>query len=171
MKTNQKTLIIAGYAGVGKSVLGNKYQNVLDLESSPYRWDYSNVDIDHEKLKGAKGRTPNKNYPQNYIDAIEKAKSEYDIICVWMHFDHAIPVYVENNIDFVLCFPSLEAIEEYKNKYVERGNTKEFADHLIEIYEEIFKKCMAMPNEKIILGKGETLEAALLKMGVKLIEK
>lgn len=153
MKTNQKTLIIAGYAGVGKSVLGNKYQNVLDLESSPYRWDYSNVDIDHEKLKGAKGRTPNKNYPQNYIDAIEKAKSEYDVICVWMHFDHAIPVYVENNIDFVLCFPSLEAIEEYKNKYVERGNTKEFADHLIEIMKKFLKSVWRCQTKKLFWAK------------------
>ena len=49
----QKTLIIAEFAGVGKTTLAKKYKNVIDIESSPYKWDYSGMDITNlENLKG-----------------------------------------------------------------------------------------------------------------------
>ena len=36
-------IIIAGFATCGKSMLGGKYKNVLDLESSVYRYkSYNN---------------------------------------------------------------------------------------------------------------------------------
>lgn len=34
-------MIISGFAGIGKNCLGNKYKNVIDLESSDYKWLYS----------------------------------------------------------------------------------------------------------------------------------
>ena len=35
-------IIIAGFATLGKSTLANKYNNIIDLESSLYQWHYDN---------------------------------------------------------------------------------------------------------------------------------
>ena len=44
--------IFSVFSGLGKTFVGNKYQNVCDLQSSPYRYDYSSVSKgEYEKIK------------------------------------------------------------------------------------------------------------------------
>ena len=57
-------IIIAGFATCGKSVLGKKYNNVKDLESSPFK-NIMRTDLSIEEQKGTK-RDINPMWPQNY---------------------------------------------------------------------------------------------------------
>ena len=42
--------VISVFAGLGKTTVGKKYSNVCDLQSSPYRFDYTDICIkDYEK--------------------------------------------------------------------------------------------------------------------------
>ena len=94
-KSGKKGLIISGFGGVGKTFLAKKYKNVIDLESSPYKYDYSTVNKkDYEKLKGTENRTLNPNYPQNYIQAIKEAAKKYDVVCVRFNGDEEVDFYV-----------------------------------------------------------------------------
>ena len=109
-------MVIAGFAGVGKTTLAKKYKNVIDLESSPYKYDHSMYDnIDYEKLKGNKDRTRNANFPQNYIDAVNQAKLNYDVVLVWL-CDEIMELYKQSGIDFIVCYPSIASFEDYKQK-------------------------------------------------------
>lgn len=165
-------MIIAGFAGIGKTTLAKKYKNVVDLESSPYKWDYSNFKkIDYEKMKGNLNRKPNPYFPDNYISAIKKAVKNYDVICVWLNFENALPYYEKNNIDYTICYPSKEAFEEYRQLYVNRGNNEDWINKVCNHYYKVFSKLEALNKPKIILNKGETLEDVLIKHGVKLIKK
>ena len=164
-------IVIAGFAGVGKTTLEKKYKNVIDIESSPYKWDYSKVDIkDLEKLKGCKGRKINSEFPQNYINAIKEACLKYDIVLVWIHPEEIIPYYDMNDIDYWLCFPSKEALIEYENRFISRGNNKEYIDKVLNDYEKRYNQFKSNPHRHIELSLGETLEIALIKMGVNLIK-
>lgn len=65
-------IIIAGFATCGKSVLGRKYRNVIELESSSYRHKIFDTDLTVEQRKGTK-REINDEWPQNYYKAIDEA--------------------------------------------------------------------------------------------------
>ena len=164
----QKKLIIAGFAGIGKTYLANKYKNVIDLESSKFVYDYSNMSqIDYEKLKGTKNRTLNKEFPQNYIDAIRSSIEKFDVILIWLKLE-MLPLYEENSIDYIICYPSEEAFKEYKIRYIQRGNNEAWINHVTEAHTKYINALRENKHPKIVLEKGETLESYLLKQGYNL---
>ncbi|MBQ8522829.1 MAG: ATP-binding protein [Clostridia bacterium] len=165
----QKGIVIAGFAGIGKTTLAKKYSNVIDIESSPYKYDYSMYDnIDYEKFKGNKDRIKNTNFPQNYIDAINQAKQKYDIVLIWL-CDEAIDIYKKFGVDFVVCYPNVDAFEGYKQRYISRGNLQTWIDNVVNYYNEFVVNKLEKSNyKKIILDKGENLEDKLLQLGFKL---
>lgn len=167
-----KGIVIAGFAGIGKTTLAKKYKNVVDVESSPYKWDYQNVDVSNlELLKGKAGRKRNVEFPNNYIRAVKKAKETYDIVLVWIHPEEILPEYDKNNIDYILAFPSKEALSEYRERFLDRGNNEEYIEKVLGNYDLRYEQFISSIHDKIELKKGETLEDALISRGYKLIGK
>lgn len=127
-------IIVVGFATVGKTTLSKKYKNVIDLESSPYRWDYSNIDyIPIEKRKGLKNRIENPDWPQNYYDAIKEAQTKYDIVLVQlipMHLDY----FDSHNMKYIIAYPSLNTWKLVEKRCLDRGNNKDFISHLKEVF-------------------------------------
>ncbi len=164
--TNGKTpLIIAGFAGIGKTYLATKYDSVLDLESSKFVYDYSNVSPkDYEKMKGNKNRTPNKDFPNNYIQAIKNNMLKYKVIFVWLK-PEMLQLYDENGIDYSICYPSKSAFQEYKKRYEQRGNSAEWINKVINVYDTFTSIFSLSPKNKIILNEDEYIEDWLLKNG------
>lgn len=166
----KKPLIIAGFAGIGKTTLANKYKNVIDLESSVYRWDNTGLeDIPVEARKGTI-RKENAKWPNNYIEEIKKQSSNYDIILVWIHPD-VLKIYDENNIDYVLCYPDKDSLKIYEKRYIERGNNKEYIERVINTYDMRLNQFREKNAQKIILKGNETLEDYLLNHNYKLVKK
>ncbi len=159
-------IIIAGFATCGKSILGEKYINVIDLESSNYKYN-SIENISVEKRKGTK-RTQNNEWPSNYYRAINEAIRKYDIVLVQLkpeHFDY----FDENNIKYSIAYPNINTWENVKKKCTNRGNNEEFIKRLKEVFIPFYEDAIKRNYEKLyIINENETLESVLIKNNVKL---
>ena len=162
--------IIAAFATCGKSFLGRKYKNVIDLESSLYKHKSINNDLTVEERKGTK-REPNPDWPQNYYNAIKNACKNFDIILVQLkpeHFDY----FDKNSIKYSIVYPNLNNWEEVEKRCISRGNNEPFIKRLKEVFDLYYKDAIKRKYEKFyILNNKETLEDCLIKNKFKLILK
>lgn len=79
--------------------------------------------------------------------------------------------YLKNNINFIICYPEEICLEEYKNRFLKRGNSKDYVKMKINEYYEKVKYFNTLPIKKIILKEKETLEDYLIKNNINLKEK
>ena len=162
MYEKTKKIIIAGFSGIGKTTVGKKYENVIDLDASQYVYDEKDLlNIDIEKRKG-EYRKPNPNWPGNYIDAIKTAMNSYDVILVWDRED-IIEEYIKNKFNFVVCYPSKNDLDNYVQRYKNRGNQEKYIKMKLSQYNNRIKLYDKLNLEKIILDNNETIEDWLLK--------
>lgn len=157
-------MIISAFPGVGKTTLNKKYKNVIDLESSKYKYifdkEVSELEIEERK---AMPREKNPDYPNNYLKAIKEAIKKYDIVLTSCGPDIRNELIMKK-MDFIVVYPGVECKEDYKLRYKNRGNHERFVNHVIEHFEEWIEN---FDNDdklkKIKMVKGETLEDVLIK--------
>ena len=161
-------IIISGFATCGKSILGKKYKNVIDLESSPFK-NIMRTDLSIEEQKGTK-RDANPLWPQNYYDAIMDAVKKYDIVLVQLkpeHFDY----FDKNSIKYSIAYPNINNWEEVEKRCIERGNNEAFIARLKNVFIPFYEDAMKRNYEKLyILNDNETLEDVLKEDNVLLIK-
>ena len=153
-----KGVIIAGFATIGKTFLSKKYPNIIDLESSCYKYDYSDYqDIDHEKLKGTVGRKENKDWPYNYYKAMKEAQNKYDVVFVQLNAKH-LEYFDKNTLEYYIVYPSLDSWQWVKQRSIKRGNNEEWLKRLKDVFEKYYIlseksncKKMFIVNEQISL--------------------
>ncbi|MDR0462089.1 MAG: ATP-binding protein [Christensenellaceae bacterium] len=158
-------MVIAGAAGIGKTYFAKKYTNVIDLETSEFAYDYTKVSqADHERLKGDNTRERNPEFPDNYIRAIKDGITKYDYVLVACHPQKILPHLEKHKIDYICIIPSEDAAQDYYQKYIDRGNSPEWAKKVANHYiSDYWIKSMPAFNRPIIhLQKGENLEDYLL---------
>lgn len=161
-------IIIAGFATCGKSVLGRKYKNIFDLESSPFK-NIMRDDLSVEEQKGTK-REINPLWPQNYYDAIKDAIEEYDIVLVQLkpeHFDY----FDRHNIKYSIAYPSLDSWNVVEKRCIDRGNNDNFIKRLKEVFIPFYEDSIKRNYQKLyILNGNETFEDVLIKDNIHLIK-
>lgn len=169
---SKKPLVIAGFAGIGKTTLSKKYKDVIDIESSPYRYDYSGVLPDeYESLKGKKDKAKNADFPTNYIKAIKKAQKTHKIVFVFLDAK-LLEEYEKAGIDYVICYPDEDALKKYYlERFTSRGNSLEFAKNTLDWWHACVNSLEGNTHQKIILHGDETIEDYLLKNGYLLENK
>lgn len=159
-------VVVAGFGAIGKSYLGEKYYNVIDMESGNFAHLNEEVKfVPIEKRKGTNIRKPNPDWPDNYYKAILEARKHYDIVLTSMHRD-LLSFFEKNGIDYYLVFPEQGLEEEYANRCYRRGNNEKFTKHMIaniKNWNEWLKDYH--PKELIFLKSGQYLEDILKEKG------
>ena len=161
-------IIIAGFTALGKTTLAQKYDNIIDLESSLYQWKHKKkMTLEEiETNKGKKERIPNDKFPENYIKAILDARKKYDIVLTSMHWK-LLEYFNKNNISFYLAYPKLDSGDVLKQRCIDRGNTEEWAQAIKDKVNLWYPRIREYNIKNIIfIDKNECLEDALIKMNL-----
>lgn len=147
--------IISAFPGIGKTTLVQTNKNCIDLESSDYKW----LDIDKtlpiEERKGT-AKTINPDFPANYIKKIYELTSMGFNVLISSHKEVREALQAQG-IKYTIVLPSLDMKEEMINRYLSRGNQKNFVNLLKSNYEKFVEDLAMDPNEKIVLKHGQYL--------------
>lgn len=113
----KRTVVISGFPGVGKSYLfnTNEKMTILDSDSSMFSWIEEGV------------RHPD--FPNNYMEHIKENIGKVDNIFVSSH-DIVREALRDNNIPYLLVYPSGELKEEYVERYKDRGSNEGFINFI-----------------------------------------
>lgn len=157
-------LIIAGFGAIGKTTLAQKYKNIVDLESSCFKYiiDDELKKLSVEERKGLKNRKLNPEYPENYYQAIIKKLETADIVLISVHAD-ILKKLQDNNIEYIKVYPKEEMLDELRVRCIERGNSEEYLSKM----RDAFLKYYPSENEKVLwINNREYLEDILIQNGI-----
>jgi len=159
----KKGIIISAFAGLGKTTLGNKYSNVIDLESTNYHWIFDikeRTTLNSEELKGIKQRQLNPEWPSNYIRAIQKYQNEYDIVLITAS-KQIRDILCEKGIDFTFAFPTPDSLDEIIELCARRNNNEQFIQGVKNAFYTWQSELPEYPYKTIFVNKSEYLEYIL----------
>jgi adenylate kinase family enzyme len=161
-------MIIAGYAGVGKTYFSENTENAIEIPSMPYSWilpkntDKSAKEL--EKEKGAFYHLANPLFPMNYVFEILKAERSYKYVII-PTVEWVLEVLQEKyDRNCVLLYPEASLKEEYRQRYITRGNSDSFMSLFIDGWEERIKDLREYKGVHIPLAKGEYLSNVKLRI-------
>jgi len=157
-------IIIAGFAGIGKTTISKNNPNVVDLESSKYKWILKKKYINSEEAKGLTSRDANPDWPDNYIREIFKAITDNKEIILIAPIEEVLHILDQCIIEYILVFPALEIKEEMLQRYRDRNNSQDFLDKMNNNYDEIVRSLLALPQKKYILQSGQYLSDIMLEI-------
>lgn len=152
-------MIIAGFAGTGKSTFAARVENATDLTSMPFSRILPTVKSgEPEAEKAAPWLLNDPLYPDNYVAAVLRAERAYDYVIIptseWVIYR----LQKEYGRKIVVCCPTDECKEEYRRRFVDRGNTQEFIKVFIDGWERILSDVRDLDDVvHISLGPGEHL--------------
>lgn len=127
-------MIIAAYAGTGKTTFAARTPGAVDLASMPFCWLLPLQETapgEQEGEKGALYHVRDPRFPDNYVAAILKAEQENDIVLIPTNIQ-VVQRLEEYGRKVILCYPGDECREEYRTRFLGRGNSEEFLSLFID---------------------------------------
>ena len=160
--------IIAGFAGIGKTVLGKlDNENVIDMEVRLYK--YKNYKSEYTlKQWYSMEHILNKNFLPKYFDAVkdEIKNGTHKIIFIWLKIE-VLQWLINENIPFTVATwnDKEDGIEEFLDElYTKRGNPDYWRKRCIDYLPVINSYAKDNKLQTIILNKSENIQNKLKKM-------
>lgn len=136
-------MLICAFPGTGKSFLTKHYPDIFhDLDSGTYS---RNPD-------GSR----NKDYPDNYIEAILSYEKKHNKHILIATHQELIRRLIDMKREFVVITPHVAHCDEYMRRYKQRGSPAFFIQALFDNWEKYTSNLMSLENA-IILDKDEYL--------------
>lgn len=158
-------VLVCAFPASGKSYVGEKYDNVLDLKTTDFKYCIDNRISDEEKEKGDVKGEINPNWQNDFLKAIIDGLKKYDVVlvCYWKEI---LDILDSLNMEYVLVYPNRKDKYIYKHRMLNRGNSQEFVDRMFSVFDNMLDD-METRNAKqnIVLSTNQYLEDALILYG------
>lgn len=138
-------MIIAAFAGAGKTFFCNNVQNSIDFVCMPYKYFLPKTErnaVEDEQKKADFSLEMNPMYPDNYIGAIMDNIDKYEYLVIPSD-SRVLKGLANNKVSYILCYPSINAKDEYEQRYLGRGNMEDFMDIFIGHWNSFMKTLRA----------------------------
>ena len=151
-------IFVYAFTATGKSLIAKKYKNVIDMESTIYK--YVSQNSEDESLKST-NRKLNSAWPQNYFDALNEVRDKYDYILI--SDEICDDFLISNKYEYWWVYPNESLKEEYIQRCRKRGNNEEFIYWYSKLWKEWITKCKKDKNasKHIELNSNQYLEDVL----------
>lgn len=149
-------MIIAAFAGTGKSYLSAIEPSVVDLNIMPYKYVMEEeANSEAETEKGADYLIINPDYPENYILALLQAELTHKYVLIPSDM-RILDILIEQyGRKAVLVHPFASLKEEYRERYKKRGNSNGFLEIFYDNWEHMIKQISSYGKcEQIMLDRG-----------------
>jgi len=151
-------MIIAAYAGTGKTTLANICpQKFTDFVCMPYKYILEDCGDFQESAKADPNNVMREEWPYNYVSAIKAILHENKHILIPTDL-FVLALLQEENIPYTLCYPERNAKEIYRRRFISRDNTGQFVDIFIgnwDNYISAFERDTY--GRQVVLGSNEYL--------------
>jgi ferredoxin-thioredoxin reductase catalytic subunit len=130
---SSEKMIIAAFAGVGKTYFCNHVERAKDFVCMPYKYILPKGKLDvgeEEARKSDWSLALNLEYPRNFVEGILENRNRYDYLVIPSD-SRVLEGLKGKNVSYLLCYPEAGAKEEYRKRYLQRGNTEDFIDIFI----------------------------------------
>ncbi len=145
----KKGIIISGFAGIGKTDF-NSYV--------PYYQKATYYDLPSAMFR------KNDGWEKVYVDCAEALCEKYDYVFVSTH-DVVIDELISRNSKFYIVYPKGHCKEEYKQRFIKRGNSLEYIDKFMRNWDKFIAQIDNLDySNKISLRTGQYLSDVISRI-------
>ncbi|HFI0122374.1 TPA: hypothetical protein ACGOTU_001135 [Streptococcus suis] len=158
-------MFIFAFPGMGKTTLAKQSSQIVDLEMSDIKYDNSSVrHLNKEERKSTPRPIKDKNYKKIYVDKAYALYEEGKTVLVAMNFllRMLLVMLVRGAVPFRIYIPHPSLKEEYRQRYIQRGNNSKFIFEVMTIWYPtllpLYLLCKVCPSFISVTQSGEYLE-------------
>lgn len=130
-------MFVFAFPGMGKTTLAKNDSQVVDLEMSDIKYDNSCVThLTKEERKSTPRPIKDKNYKQVYIQKALALHREGKVVLVALNFllRMLVVMMIRERVPFHIYIPHPTLKEEYRKRYIDRGNNERFVFEVMFIW-------------------------------------
>lgn len=163
-------MFLFAFPGMGKTTLAKKYTDVVDLEMSDIKYDNSSVrHLTKEERKSTKRPLKDKRYKTIYVNKAYTLNRQGKTVLVALNFlmRMLLTMSIRGGVPFHIYIPHPSLKEEYRQRYISRGNNDRFIFEVMFIWYPalipLYLLSKIFPKWITVTQSGETLEDYRLK--------
>ena len=153
-------MIIAGFAGIGKTTFCTNNSVAIDFECMPFKYRFDdNTPYEKESVKANPDLDFNPMWQYEYANKIEElcVENKYKYIAIPTDF-LTLYLLTDKGLNYNIVYPKRSLKDEYKKRYIARGNTEHFLDIFVNGWDNFINSLEKFKTgNHIVLNKNEFL--------------